>query len=89
MPPPEFLKSLYSEDFWPGTGHLKNDDAPKEASISDNSVLNPFISSGPRKLNYIVDILWFTFIFNYTNKHRNYRQEKLAWFKKHYLLKDQ
>ena len=22
------------------------------ASISDNSVLNPFISSGPRKLNY-------------------------------------
>ena len=30
-------------------------DAPKEASISDNSVLNPFISNGPRKLNYIVD----------------------------------
>ena len=30
----------------------KNGDAPKEVSISDNSVLNPFISSGPRKLNY-------------------------------------
>ena len=76
-PPPGFLQIHYSEGFWPGTptgwSSWKNGDAPKEllVSILGNNVLNAFISSDRRKLNYrrveVGRIFLIVFFYLYKN----------------------